>query len=115
MGNPVLRRLGRMMRILDIVYNDRESETRTPSQPLVIIPREVRDPFAPMPPAPLAAPHESDLTHIAPGRPQAAGQAIIITGRVVDEESRPVRRTLIEVWNANTHGRYSHTLDSKNA
>jgi protocatechuate 3,4-dioxygenase beta subunit len=57
---------------------------------------------------------EHDLTRIALGRPQASGEAIAITGRILDEDLRPVRRTLVEVWNANTHGRYSHTSDAGN-
>jgi protocatechuate 3,4-dioxygenase beta subunit len=103
-----------MSRLLDVVYNDRESEARTPSRPLIVIPREARDPFTPMAPVPAVAPHECDLTRIAPGRPQAAGQPIVITGRIVDEDDRPVRHTLVEIWNANTHGRYSHTGDARN-
>ena len=40
------------------------------------------------------------------------GDAVWITGRVLDEDLRPVRRTLVEVWNANAHGRYSHVIDA---
>ena len=98
-------------RILPVVYNDRESEARTPSKPLIVIPPEARDEFTTMLPLPFVDPNESDFTRIAPGRPQASGQPIVITGRVLDEEERPVRRTVIEIWNANTHGRYSHTGD----
>jgi protocatechuate 3,4-dioxygenase beta subunit len=99
-------------RILPVVFNDRESEARTPAEPLYVIPEAARDPFTTAPPLPFMRPGEEDLTRIAPGRPQAAGQPIIITGRLLDEDLRPVRRTLIEVWNANTYGRYSHTLDA---
>lgn len=98
-------------RILPVVYNDRESETRTPAQPLIVIPAEARDPFAPVPPSPAVQTSEADLTRIAPGRRQALGQPISVTGRVLDEDGRPVRRSLIEIWNANTHGRYSHAGD----
>ena len=99
-------------RTLPVVVNDRESETRTPSRPLQPIPIAARDVCAPWSPMPALRPGEDDLTRIAPGRPRAAGESLVITGRVVDEDLRPVRRTLIEVWNANTHGRYSHTIDA---
>jgi protocatechuate 3,4-dioxygenase beta subunit len=99
-------------RVLPVVVNDRESETRTPSQALYRIPAEAGDPFTPCPPAPLVRPGESDLTRIGPGRPRAFGDAVWITGRVLDEGLRPVRRTLVEVWNANAHGRYSHVIDA---
>src|SRR5262249_12303289 len=55
---------------------------------------------------------ENDLTRIAPGRPRAHGEVIEITGRIVDEDLQPVRRTLVEVWNANAQGRYSHVIDA---
>lgn len=100
-------------RILSVVFNDRESETRTPAQPLYVIPPDARDAFAPMPPRPAVSPSEADFTRIAPGRPLAAGQIIAVTGRVLDEDGRPVRGTLMEIWNANTYGRYSHSMDSQ--
>ena len=99
-------------RILPVVINDRESETRTPANPLYRIPAAARDPFAPCPPAPSMRAGEHDLTRLGPGRPQADGEAVVITGRILDEDLRPVRRTLVEVWNANAHGRYSHTIDA---
>ena len=99
-------------RLLSVVVNDRESETRTPASRLYRIPDAARDPFAPCPPPPLVRAGENDLTRIAPGRPQAAGEAIAIAGRILDEDLRPVRRTLVEVWGANTHGRYSHVIDA---
>jgi protocatechuate 3,4-dioxygenase beta subunit len=99
-------------RALPVVEHDRESETRTPSQPLYRIPAEARDPFTPCPPGPLVRPGDGDLTRIGPGRPRAFGDAVWITGRILDEDLRPVRRTLVEVWNANAHGRYSHVIDA---
>jgi protocatechuate 3,4-dioxygenase beta subunit len=98
-------------RTLPVVVNDRESETRTPARPLHPIPAAARDLFTPCFPVTALRPGENDLTHIGAGRPRAEGEAIVITGRVLDEDLRPVRQTLIEVWNANTHGRYSHTID----
>jgi protocatechuate 3,4-dioxygenase beta subunit len=34
------------------------------------------------------------------------GERIIVTGRVLDSGGRPVRNTLVEVWQANAAGRY---------
>ena len=100
-------------RVLRVVVNDRESEGRTPSQPLYRLPETARDPFSPCPPAPVFRAAEHDLTRIAPGRPRAQGEAIVIRGRILDEDLRPVRHTLVEVWNANAHGRYSHVIDAE--
>jgi len=102
-------------RVLSVVVNDRESETRTPANRLHRIPELARDPFTPCPPAAMLRPGEDDLTRLGPGRPQAAGEPILIAGRILDEELKPVRRTLVEVWNANTFGRYSHVIDERNA
>ena len=111
MARPSTARAGR---IIAVVGNDDESELRTPSQPLYAIPRLARDGFTPIPAMPEEIRSGCDLTRIAPGRPQAQGEVIDISGKVLDEDARPVRDTLIEIWNANTHGRYSHTLDSGN-
>jgi len=54
-------------------------------------------------------PYESDLTIQHAGEP--LGERIIMTGRVVDGEGRPVRGQLIEVWQANASGRYIHKRD----
>ena len=39
------------------------------------------------------------------------GERIIVHGRVLDENGRPVPRTLIEIWQANAGGRYRHKKD----
>lgn len=39
------------------------------------------------------------------------GERIIIHGRVLDENARPVPETLIEIWQANAGGRYRHVKD----
>jgi len=99
-------------RALAVVVNDRESEGRTPARRLYRMPDIARDPYSPCPPSPPLRPGEDDLTRIGPGRPRASGEVIVVSGRILDEDLRPVRRTLVEVWNANTHGRYSHTIDA---
>ena len=102
-------------RVLPIVFNDNESETRTPAGPLFPIPEIARDPYGALLPLPaLRLGGEADLTRIAPGRPQADGEPILITGRVLDEDLAPVKKLLIEVWNCNTYGRYSHSDDRAN-
>ena len=53
--------------------------------------------------------HDGDLTRQHTGEP--VGERIIVTGRVVDEDGRPVRDTLVEIWQANAAGRYVHVVD----
>jgi protocatechuate 3,4-dioxygenase beta subunit len=52
---------------------------------------------------------ESDLTIQHNGEP--IGERILITGRVVDGDGRPVRHQLVEIWQANAAGRYIHKRD----
>lgn len=47
---------------------------------------------------------EYDLTKQVSGEP--LGERIVVTGRVLDGEGRPVRNQLIEIWQANAAGRY---------
>lgn len=46
----------------------------------------------------------------APGE-MAIGQRLIVHGRVLDENARPVPGALIEVWQANSGGRYRHAKE----
>ncbi|MCX7522260.1 protocatechuate 3,4-dioxygenase subunit beta [Microbacterium sp. STN6] len=52
---------------------------------------------------------ESDLTIQHSGEP--LGERITVSGRVLDGEGRPVRHQLIEIWQANSGGRYVHKRD----
>jgi protocatechuate 3,4-dioxygenase beta subunit len=36
---------------------------------------------------------------------------MVVTGRIVDGDGRPVRRQLVEIWQANAGGRYTHKRD----
>lgn len=40
------------------------------------------------------------------------GERIIVHGRVLDENGRPVPNTLVEIWQANAGGRYRHRKDA---
>ncbi|SMX46735.1 protocatechuate 3,4-dioxygenase subunit beta [Maliponia aquimaris] len=42
----------------------------------------------------------------------AIGERIILHGRVLDENARPVPNTLVEIWQANAGGRYRHKKDT---
>ncbi len=52
---------------------------------------------------------DADLTRQHHGEP--LGERIVISGRVLDGDGHPVRRTLIEVWQANAAGRYVDPAD----
>jgi protocatechuate 3,4-dioxygenase beta subunit len=61
------------------------------------------------------APGENDLTRDAETGKEAMGERIIVVGKVVDEDEKPIANTLIEIWQANAAGRYHHPVDQHNA
>ncbi|MDQ6524563.1 protocatechuate 3,4-dioxygenase subunit beta [Nocardioides sp. LHD-245] len=54
-------------------------------------------------------PVEADLTVQRGGDP--IGERMLLTGRVLDGDGRPVRHQLVEIWQANAGGRYLHKRD----
>jgi protocatechuate 3,4-dioxygenase, beta subunit len=58
-------------------------------------------------------PSHADLTKVD-GR-EALGERIIVAGRVLDEDGRPVRGAMVELWQANAAGRYAHPGDTHDA
>jgi protocatechuate 3,4-dioxygenase beta subunit len=50
--------------------------------------------------------HDNDLTVRNP-----QGQRIIVHGRLLDGDGRPVPSSLVEIWQANAGGRYRHVED----
>jgi protocatechuate 3,4-dioxygenase, beta subunit len=55
----------------------------------------------------------ADLTQQASGPP--LGERIVVEGRVLDCSGRPLRDTLVELWQANAAGRYAHPSDTHDA
>ena len=54
---------------------------------------------------------DNDLIRNAIADGEAIGERVIVHGRVLDENARPVPDTLIEIWQANAGGRYLHVND----
>ena len=46
--------------------------------------------------------------------PGVAGERVIIEGCVLDGDSKPVPDALLEIWQANSHGKYAHPEDTQN-
>ena len=88
----------------------RATVLRAPKQPPVRLPDEWfhRAPGPAFGRIPVRA-EDADLTRQHAGEP--LGERIIVTGRVVDSDGRPVPRTLVEVWQANAAGRYADPAD----
>ncbi len=55
-----------------------------------------------------------DLSRLRPGAPRAVGQLMMLSGRLLDEDDRPIRGSVVELWQANAAGRYLHEADARN-
>ena len=91
----------------------RSSRLRHPTKDLHHADPEEIELFAPVFGHRDVAAEEADLTIQHGGEP--VGERIVVTGRVVDGDGRPVRRQLVEVWQANAAGRYVHQRDQHRA
>jgi protocatechuate 3,4-dioxygenase beta subunit len=88
----------------------RSTVQRSPRKPLIYLPHTLSERTGPIYGHSAVAEGDNDLTRHPGGEPQ--GQRIIVTGKVMDEAGRPLRNTLIELWQANAGGRYFHHVDN---
>ena len=72
---------------------------RSPSQPLVVLPTSLSEVTGPVFGFDVIKANDFDLTKQGNGDP--IGERIVVTGRVLDANARPVANTLIEIWQAN--------------
>jgi len=82
---------------------------RHPTQPLIALPHTLTELTGPLLGDGRVAPEDADLTRRHDGEP--LGERIIVHGRVLEEDGRPVPGTLVEVWQCNSAGRYWHEGD----
>lgn len=59
----------------------------------------------------LPADQDADLTVVAGRAGRASGQALYLSGRVLDTRGKPLPGARLELWQANAHGRYNHSGD----
>ena len=83
---------------------------RHPKQPLIALPHAFTEITGPLLGEGRLGELDNDLTKQHDGEPQ--GQRIIVYGRVLDSDGRPVPQTLLEIWQANAAGRYQHVVDN---
>jgi protocatechuate 3,4-dioxygenase beta subunit len=82
------------------------------AQALKRTPGEIVGPFYPVL-KPLD--QDADLTVISGKLGHAQGQIVHLMGRVLNLKGEPVQGAKIEIWQANTHGRYTHPSDTNPA
>jgi protocatechuate 3,4-dioxygenase beta subunit len=87
----------------------RSTIRRAPGRPLIRLPQNVSDFNAPVYGFRDIGETDADLTRQHPGEP--LGERIVVSGRVMDEDGRPVSNSLVEIWQCNAAGRYLHAVD----
>jgi len=91
------------------------SVRRAPEHPLVPLKASLAELTGPVYGEGDIHPLDNDLTRNALKNAAPLGERIIVTGRVLDEDGRPIPNTLIEIWQANAAGRYIHKNDQHDA
>jgi protocatechuate 3,4-dioxygenase beta subunit len=92
-----------------------KSFTRNPSAPLISRPLTLSERTGPIDLAARLGASEIDLSRAKPEWPRAVGQLILVTGRVTEEDGSPITGAVVELWQANSAGKYIHEWDRHNA
>jgi len=88
----------------------RSTRLRHPRQPLGYLPHTVTEVSGPqLGLERVTGELDHDLTRQHEGEP--LGERIVVSGRILDGDGRPIRDTLVEIWQANAAGRYRHQGD----
>ena len=87
------------------------SLTRSPNAPLLSLEGSLSELTGPTFGHADIDPQDNDLIRNFATTGDPVGERIILHGRVLDENARPVPGTLIELWQANASGRYRHVKD----
>ena len=86
---------------------------RAPSKPLVRLEHTLTEVTGPGFADGWTGADKTDLTRQSKAQP--IGERMIVAGRILDEHGRPIPRTLVELWQANSAGRYRHDGDQHDA
>lgn len=88
------------------------SVTRSPRYPLLSLENSLSEITGPVFGHDEIGPLDNDLLRNYAKTGEPIGERIIVHGRVLDENARPVPNTLVEFWQANAGGRYRHKKDT---
>jgi len=88
----------------------KSTRLRHPKQPLVHLAETVSETTGPRVGELRFGELDHDLTRQHAGEP--LGERIMVSGRLLDGDGRPIRDSLVEIWQANAAGRYRHRWDT---
>ena len=81
---------------------------RSPTKPLLIVKENLKNINLPVFGESVIGKYDNDLTKNARKNADPIGERIKMSGKVMDEYGRPITGVLIEIWQANSAGRYIH-------
>ena len=86
---------------------------RAPREAPLEAPADLLDIPGPLVPRGFVHDGDGDLTKHGAAAP--LGEKMVVAGRLLDASGRPVRDSLVEIWQANASGRYHHPGDNHDA
>lgn len=108
----VFQKRNRALQPPSLTHGYKSTIFRAPKKPLVPLNQGLGDVTGPVFGHEIIGPMDHDLVHnFAKAGESAIGPRIIVHGRVMDENNKPVPNVLVEMWQANAGGRYRHKND----
>jgi protocatechuate 3,4-dioxygenase, beta subunit len=93
----------------------RSTSLRGPTKPLIPIQQTLSEWTGPVYGHESVGRLDADLTKNARKNGEPLGERIIVSGRVMGDDGRPLPDSLLEIWQANACGRYVHKIDQHDA
>jgi len=99
-----------------LLYPDYKSTIlRSPTKPLMIVKEHLKDLSLPVFGESMVQKYDNDLTKNGRINGEPLGERIRVSGKVMDEDGRPIPNALVEIWQANSAGRYIHKAEIHDA
>ena len=93
----------------------KSSISRSPSKEPILVPQTITERTGPHFDHSTIPEHSTDLTLNGRKTGEPIGERIIVTGRILDENGDPVSGAMVEIWQANSAGRYLDREDQHHA
>ena len=98
------------------LYPDYKSTIlRAPTKPMLVIKQTIAEQSGPVFGDFKLDEWDHDLTKNSIKNGEPIGERIVVHGKVINENGQPITNTLIEIWQANSAGRYVHKVDQHQA
>ncbi|UYN93862.1 MAG: protocatechuate 3,4-dioxygenase subunit beta [Enhydrobacter sp.] len=113
MANDLYRRPAADQHPPNLSLDYKSTPGRAPRQAPIVLPQTLSEITGPLAASEHLGTLESDLTRQRSGEP--LGERIVVHGRVLGDDGKPVPNALVEIWQCNAAGRYHHPGDQHDA